>query len=619
MSDWWSADNIVRQPAAGAPGNNWWADDPISNKEKKSTAPTQQENTAAQSLARQLGLTARAAGPAAAGALMGGAMGGSLGPAGALGGAALGAVALPLSDAAVSAYNWASGSKRELPSQALDRAMTEYLGLPEPANATERTVLAANRAMLGAGASALTAHGVAAAAAPNTVSQGVANTLAANPVAQVGSSATGALASGTAHEMGAGPLTSTAFGLLAGAGPYAIRPENISGVARTFTGYQGDPGRARNIQILTDAGVPTTPAQRIGNPGASGVESVLRYLPTSAGRSAEVADAQQRAVSRHILRGAGIDSEVASPQVLEAAQRNFSRQYQNLERNIQIRADNDFVNDLRAVAANYAQGFGSEARSSFDAKMRDLLNFARIGINGQNMIGSAPNARIPGRNYQVMRDQLESAAAGAERQGGADAANFANAMRGMRDALDNVMERSAPPGVADAWRDVNQRYAAFSAIKDTMQKQGGGGADKLNTNFIPASQYGDVVRNRYPEQWVRDTGRDWIDFARAAKAIVPDPIPNSGTAQRSFVQNMITTPFTTIAKGASGSLAGGAAAGGAGAAHYFEPVSMTLGPYLAARAWYGQRLPADQLGILAAQSALGSEQRTPDGYPYIQK
>ena len=51
---------------------------------------------------RQLGLTARAAGPAASGALVGGALGTSFGPAGmaagALGGAALGGVAMPVAD-----------------------------------------------------------------------------------------------------------------------------------------------------------------------------------------------------------------------------------------------------------------------------------------------------------------------------------------------------------------------------------------------------------------------------------------------------------------------------------------------------------------------------------------
>lgn len=583
-----------------------------------STVGVEQENTAGQSIARQLGLAARAAGPAAAGALMGGAMGGSLGPLGALGGAAIGGVALPLSDAAVGAYNWASGSKRELPSQALDRGMTQYLGLPEPANATERGTQAAIRAMLGSGAGALTSRGIAAIAAPNTVGQGVANTLAANPMAQVGSSASGAFASNAAQEMGAGPVGSLAAGLLAGAAPYAIRPENVSSMARWMTGQQGDPGRANNIRILTDAGIPTTPAQRIGSPGASVVESVLKYLPTSAGRSAAVADDQARAFTRYTTRPTGFPSDVAPPEYLGNVKRNLSNEFEVLLR--QIAPVHDAATEARLISS-YNQARGRTGLD--DTYTRALDNLYGQVFNFMQSAQGPGRPQLPAQSYQRVMSQLSKAEKRAAPSDNPNAEPFMVAVREAKQAMEDLMFRSAStPDLRDRWQDLTRRYAAYSTLKDAQSRAGGGGVDKMNKGFVPPSHYAAEVERRYPEAWATSTNLDYINVPRAAAAILPDPVPNSGTAQRSFVQNMIMTPAGAIfraAKGNEGPVGAGSAYGGAAAAALIDPFWSIVGPNLAARAWHGQRLPADQFGILAAQSVLGSEQRTPEGYPYIQK
>jgi hypothetical protein len=170
-----------------------------------------------------------------------------------------------------------------------------------------------------------------------------------------------------------------------------------------------------------------------------------------------------------------------------------------------------------------------------------------------------------------------------------------------------MMERSATtPGLRDAWRDVNQRYAHFSGIRDTMAKQGAGGADKLNTGFIPASQYGATIRARNPDAWAGSTQHDHVNFARAGAAIIPDPVQNSGTAQRSFVQNAVTgfgnSAKPTAAVAGTGVVAHGGLGGILSSIPFYPSIAATVGPAAAVRAWHGRVLPPDQLGILAAQT-----------------
>lgn len=538
-------------------------------------------------LVRQVGLTARAAGPAAAGAAMGGALGLPLGPGGAavgaLGGAALGGVAMPVADLAVNGYNYATGSNVGLPSRAFEQALTAA-GLPEPETPTERVVQGASRAVIDTATGAQAARTIGnlvprPQGAPVSPGMAVVDQMAQNPGQQTNAAALGAGAAGVAVENGAGPLTAMGIGMAAGSAPYMVRPANLLPDA--------GPEQARLVQVLEQAGVPVSPGQRANSPFGRVFESVLKYLPTSATRSAAFDDNQMRAYTRSVMRHAGLNAETADPQTLAAARQAFGTEYNALEAATTIRPDRQFLTDLQATQARYARGFSDNVRALYNQRLQELTTFAT----------SRGNPQVDGVNYHALQSQLAEDIKASMRSTEPSTLAYGRALRGLSDALEGLVERSGGPGLADAWRDLNRRYAVFSIIEDTMATAG---QEKIRTGFIPPQGLGSQVRMRDGRAWAEERN-PVAELARAGAGILPDPVPNSGTAQRSFAQD-VATGFTRSLPATGAGIGAGAlglgtvaAAGGA-----------LAGPYAASRLWYGRNYTMPEAAMIGSRAIEGA-------------
>lgn len=531
-------------------------------------------------LERGAGLATRAVGPVGAGMLAGAAMGAPLGGVGALPGALAGGAAAvlaqPLSDAAVAIYNRLTGGSQPLPSQAMQGLMTQA-GLPQPETPSERLASTALQVgaetMTGAGA----ARGVAQALSPLTspVARPVMETLAAAPGAQTAAATLGGATTQGALEAGLPPAVAIPAGMAAGVLP-ALRPGSL------FPATGGDV-RAGNVAALEQMGVPLTPGQVSGNPAAQTIESVMRYLPTSAPTVARVEDQQMRAYTRNVMRQAGIDSDIATPEVLSKARQDFSKRYNALEEKTQLKGDQQLFDDLLAVERNYVVGFPDTIKPVYKARVDEILKYAAGEKAGD------------GQTYHRLQSTLSEEIARASRSTDPSAGYYTEALKGLQTALGDAMERSAPAGMRDEWRDLNRKYAIFSRVEDTMARAG---QDKLNTGFIPPQQLAAVERVRNPRAFV-EGGDPFTDYVRAAAAVLPDPVPNSGTAQRSFMQDLLTGGK----RGAPAAAAGGAAQAAGIAA--IDPL-LSLGiPYLTAKQWYGRPMMADMQGLLGLQALRG--------------
>jgi hypothetical protein len=546
------------------------------------------------SFARGAGLATRSIAPIVAGGAAGAAMGAPLMGVGAIPGAIAGATAAafaePLSNAAVSAYNYFTGNNQPTPTQAMEQGMSQ-LGLPQPETASERLASVALRsgvdAMSGVGAARQLFN-----ALPQTsqVARPVMGTLADNPTSftarlpftkqgiDVGKQEMAAMLGGAAAqgaiEAGAPPAVAAGAGLAAGMLPN-VRPGQM-------LPDRGGEVRAANVATLEEAGIPVTPGQRTGNAFGQNVESVMKYLPTSGPRAARVEEEQMRAWTRNIMGQAGIDSDIATPEVLTKARQGFRTEYNTLERMTPFRGDEQLFNDLAGIENSYVRGFNDVAPAW--ERMRDtVLNYA-AGKGGD------------GIDYHRLQSRISEELARANRSDAPSAGYWSQALEQLQKSVADAMERSAPDAnLRAAWNDVNRRYMVFSRIEDTMARAG---ADKLNTGFIPPQQLAAVERARNPRQWV-EGGDRLTDIARAGSAVLPDPVPNSGTAQRTFAQDLLT--------GASRSkwaAAGGAAGQAMGVLP--DPI-MTLGlPYFAARQWHAPNLTREQQIILGIQSGRGA-------------
>jgi len=274
----------------------------VAKSEEMSQPPAQR--SVAQDLARQLGLTSRAALPAMTGAAMGGMVGGPPGAAiGALG-VGLGTMAV---DPLVSLFNRATGYNVPTASQGFENIATQ-MGLPAPATPTERVVSDIVRAGTSTVGSARGAGVVAQNLAASNLMRGQAagvpsevfNLLSRYPAQQAAAAGAAGAAGGTLRESGASPGAQMGGAMLAGmvapGGPKLPLTQRVmaapAAVVQPFTqaGREVIVGNVLNRmatnpelaqQRLANAaplvpGVRPTTAATAYDPGLAGLETPLR-------------------------------------------------------------------------------------------------------------------------------------------------------------------------------------------------------------------------------------------------------------------------------------------------------------------------------------------------------
>ena len=533
-------------------------------------------------LLRQGGLTTRALAVPAGGAMLGAAMGAPFMGVGAIPGAIAGATAAslaePISNLGTSIYNYFSGANQPTATQTIEQGLTS-MGLPQPETATERVVQSASRALTDAATGGSAFRRVAEALPQFTAGKSVMQTLAAEPGAQAASSAIGATVGQGAVEQNVSPALALPLGMLAGGAPF-VRPT-------TIVSPSGGPERSRQVGMLQERNVPLTPAAETGSPFLSTMESVMKFLPTSATRAVSAEDLQQRGFTRAVFKQAGLDSDIATPEALRQGRTKLGKEYDDLEAQTTFKGDEQTFDDLLRNEQDYVVGFPDTIKPIYKARVDEILKYAAGEKTGD------------GSTYKRLQSALSEEASRAERSTDPSAGYYGEAMRGLQRILESTMERSAgSPELKDKWRDLNRRYSVFSRIEDAM---GAAGQEKLGTGFIPPAQLAAAERRRIGPQQYAEGGTDFTELVRAGASVIPNPVPNSGTAQRSFVQNLLT--------GARSSAAPTAAGGALGGVLGFDPVSILAalgGPYATSKGYYGRKIPLPVLGLLGAQAGRGA-------------
>lgn len=577
---------------------------------------------------RGLGIVGRAIAPYAAAAGTGAAVGAPLAGVGAIPGAAIGVTAYGLGQLADALTTGGRGQ------EAIERGLTA-IGLPEPQTGPERIGIAGIRGMIGAGSSATQAAKLANALRFSPVSTSttgrVVQQLGMRPETQAIAGGTGAATSQTAREVGLPEPVAIATGVVGGSVPYmsvggaqraaqnvtqtvrnapqAIRQTVQQGMAqargtqpppppRTPTG-QMPPNQVRqnNVALLERENIPVSPGQRSGAPLTQTMESTMAYLPGSTGQVAKFQDLQQRAFTKALLRRAGIESDIATEDVLRAGQQRFAQIYDNLEQNTRLMGGSQpLANRLARIEADYGSGFSGQMRRTYRTMRDDLQNWA------------AGNPR-QGQTFQRMQEELSAEISRAARSDAPGSERYRQALLGMRGALFELMERNTPPQIARQWREANRQYAIFKTIEESMLDPS---QKTINTGFINPRVVAREQRTHMPDDWTR--GDPSIDsFTRLVKAgagIIPDPIPNSGTAQRMFAQDILTgggQMFGLTGGGDALQRMGQFARGGVGTAASVtavDPVTGLVVPNLVSRTWYRQPQQVQQRGTVALPAAV---------------
>lgn len=262
-----------------------------------------------------------------------------------------------------------------------------------------------------------------------------------------------------------------------GAGPEAI--SNITGAADKFN-------------------IPLTAGQATGSKPLQYVESALAQLPGSAGRMANVNAAQQQAINQATARVMGQDAATVTPEVVQQAMKGAGRAIEGNTARFDVPLSEQLVADLAAVESRYMKRLPSQQRPIVQTYIDEIL---------------AHDGKIPGDVYQGIRSDLGADAAGAAK------GSLKNALGGIQGALDKAFKNAADAETNAALGAAREQYTNAKLLKRA------------------ATATGDVSRAVVANAGKGAKG-DLGDLSALLGKI--KPLPDSGTAQRSFWMNALT-------------------------------------------------------------------------------
>lgn len=325
--------------------------------------------------------------------------------------------------------------------------------------------------------------------------------------------------------------------------------------ARTVTPAPANAARQTAVQTLENEGVTAlTAGQRTGNARVRQVEDATSLFPGGGGRAAAMQERASLQFTRAALKKAGVNADRADGPVIDQAFTDLGNRFNALTARNDMVQSKRLVSDLNKVLADYNAVTAAPFRSPIVKETIDQF------VNRQSM---ARGAYIPGAVYQSTRSRLGKLVPNLKQSD----PNAMIAVREIMDALDRGMEfsiRLKNPRDLGAFREARGQYRNLLAIEDAVASAGEAAASGLITPAALAR----ATKKQGKRAYVRGKG-DLGPLARAGVETLT-PLKSSGTAERSFAQQMVSAPAS-----AASSLAAGAMTG-------FDPLMMAAAasPYL---------------------------------------
>jgi len=385
--------------------------------------------------------------------------------------------------------------------------------------------------------------------------------LVAKTIATVGGGV-GAEGGGDAAEELIGP-DARPYGEILGGVAGAMSP---SALGRVVTPLPASPQRQRLVDILNNEGVTSlTAGQRTGNKSLQFAESFLGDGPLAGQGASRIQQRGQEQFTEAAMRRAGGGAD-AAPEALAANNTRLSNQFEELSARNVLTPDNQFITDLTTAVRDYRNVPNSQQRAIVQGYVDDIVGHVNAG-------------QMSGAQYQEMRSRLSRQSNGLR----VSDPTLSDALRDMRNALDDAMGRSIPAGSADhaLWNQSRREWGAQKTIEKTASRAGEATAEG---QLVPANLRNTVSANNRGA-YARGEG-DFSELARAGAGVMA-PLPNSGTAQRNALTNLLMLPVSATA----------------GRAITSRPVQAYLGNQVLARQL--EQLPPGRQAVVRAMLAMG--------------
>ena len=300
----------------------------------------------------------------------------------------------------------------------------------------------------------------------------------------------GAVQGGTSSLMTEGNLSgalpgAVGAGVLGVAGKVA-RPIAEGAISKATQGYTN---ALKNIGIND-----LTPGQLTGNNTLQTVDAVLQgMLPTATAARNKTAG-QLRKFTKAALEKAGIQGDEFTPEVRAAAEKTFTKKYDNLFKDLTVKIDEKSIDKVTDILTKQSQATG-----------------------------------IKGHAYQEARSNLS-------RRANSTTDPFTGkVLKDIRDVLDDAAKRSLPESKRPLLNKVNQEYRNFK----TLQKASSSLSQDSLQGLVSPLALSRTVETANKTKGMKGYG-DLYELSRAGRAVLADQIPNSGTAQRAYAQQVLT-------------------------------------------------------------------------------
>lgn len=324
--------------------------------------------------------------------------------------------------------------------------------------------------------------------------------------AGMGSEFAGQMTEGTKYETPA---------RIAGAFVGSMAPDVLR---RAVTPNPVSPERQRLLDTLDQEGVTSlTAGQRTGNKTLQYAESILGDAPGAGNRATRTQQEGQRQFTEAAMRRAGAGPS-AAPEILADNYQRLGNEFRDLSARNTLRMDQQFGQDLNNAIANYARVPPSQQRAIVENYVDDILQHAQAG------------GTMPGPYYQEMRSRLSRQSNSLRNTD----PTLSEALRDIRNALDNNMERSISPADQQAWQTARQQYGAQKVLERAASRAGEAAAEG---QIVPSNLRNAVTAQNHGA-YARGQG-DFAELARAGSGVMA-PLPNSGTGQRAAIHTLAT-------------------------------------------------------------------------------
>jgi hypothetical protein len=337
----------------------------------------------------------------------------------------------------------------------------------------------------------------------------------ANPFLRFGARATTGAAQGAATTaMTLDPTQDTgtqmAIGTGAGAVGSAVLAPAISAGAnsmRQFLSPSLNPQVAALAQRAETLGVPVRGSQISESPFIKWLDETLNNIPGSGqvARNAEQRSQFTRAVSKAI----GENTDAITRDTLQAAERRIGGTMGDIAKRTTLRTDQQFTDALQKIDDELLRMPLPDGSAKALARQ---LEDVRSATSSGTMSGEA---------YQAFT-RYGTPLSMAQRSPDPNIRHFAGQVR---DALDDMLERSAAPELVDGLRQARSQWRAMVNVVEPMIEK------SPNGQIDPAALL-TRIRAAYPDFLRRGTGGNELGELAMIGAQFMPRMPNSGSAQR---------------------------------------------------------------------------------------